>query len=228
MKYEWLLFDADGTLFDFEKAQEQALVNTFKHLRLNFKKHYYQSYHDINLVLWQRYERGEIRQHKIPYQRFHNFFEQNNILADAQKASELYLEYLSREHDLIDGAEDLIKKLAGDFKMVLITNGLKSVQRPRFLNAVITPYFEEIIISEEVGCAKPQPEIFDLTFERIDFPLKEKVVIIGDNPGSDILGGIQYGIDSCWYNPNDQKLQNGIVPTYEIKNYDELLEILKK
>lgn len=227
MKYSWLLFDADGTLFDFEKAQEQALRNTFKNLRINFRESYYQSYQEINTFLWKRYERAEIKQDRIPYQRFYNFFEENNILADAQKASELYLEYLGREHELLDGAEELIKKLATEYKLVLITNGLKSVQRPRFLSAVITPYFEEIIISEEVGFAKPQKEIFDITFERINNPPKEVVMIIGDNPGSDILGGIEYGIDSCWYNPSAEELYDGIIPTYEIRNYDELIELLE-
>lgn len=227
MKYNWLLFDADGTLFDFEKAQEQALKNTFRHLHINFRETYYQSYQEINTILWQRYERGEIQQNKIPYQRFYNFFEENNILADAQNASELYLEYLSREHELIDGAEELIKKLATDYKLVLITNGLKSVQRPRFLNAVITPYFEEIIISEEVGYAKPQKEIFDITFKRINNPPKDIVMIIGDNSGSDILGGNQYGIDTCWFNPLAGEMKDGIIPTYEIRNYDELIKILE-
>ena len=220
-KYDWLFFDADGTLFDFEKAQQQALENTFRHLRLNFKHSYHKSYHEININLWQRFERGEIAQSKIPGQRFHNFFEENNILADAAQASAVYLDYLSREHILIDGAENLIKNLAMEYSLILITNGLKNVQRPRFLNSVITPYFDEIIISEEVGAAKPDKRIFDITFQKIGKPQKDRVLIIGDNLGSDILGGKKYGIDTCWYNPTAQKLQDGIIPTYEITSYEE-------
>jgi 2-haloacid dehalogenase len=225
MKYTWLFFDADGTLFDFDLAQENALVKTFSFLKIPFDEAFQKIYYDINIAIWARFEKKEIAQHDIPIERFKIFFDAINVQTDSQKASELYLEYLSQGHHLLSGAEELIKNLHGTYKLLLITNGLKSVQRPRFAKASITKYFEEIIISQEVGSAKPHKEIFDIAFKKIGNPDKNTVLMIGDNLGSDVLGGQNYGIDTCWYNPKVNPSQKGIKPTYEIRELNELLSI---
>jgi len=228
MKYSWLFFDADGTLFDFDAAQENAIEMTFSGLKIPFNDSFHKIYYDINREIWARFERKEIEQKNLSVQRFGMFFDAINVQSNPQKASKLYLEYLSQGHQLLDGAEQLIKELHGKYKLLLITNGLKSVQRPRFSESSITPYFKEIIISEEVGSAKPHTEIFDITFDKIGNPEKESVLIIGDNLGSDILGGQNYGIDTCWYNPKNYESQDGINPTFEIKNFTNLTSILNK
>ncbi|KAA3617310.1 MAG: noncanonical pyrimidine nucleotidase, YjjG family [Calditrichaeota bacterium] len=226
MKYSWLFFDADGTLFNFDAAQDSAIEQTFSSLGIPFKNKYHRIYYDINKAIWAQFEKKEIEQNVIPVQRFNIFFEEINVQADANKASRLYLEFLSQSDQLIDGAESLIEKLSGEYKLLLITNGLKSVQRPRFSKSSITKYFDEIVISEEVGSAKPHKKIFDLTFDKIGNPNKKEVLIIGDNLGSDILGGQNYGIDTCWFNPENNVSQDGIIPTYEIKNLINLVSIL--
>ena len=171
-------------------------------------------------------EKKQISQSNLSVTRFEMFFEEIGLAADAAHASKLYLEFLAHGADLIDGAENLILSLKKLYKLVLITNGLKSVQRPRFAKAPIIKHFSEIIISEEVGYTKPHKEIFDITFQRMATPAKEKVLMIGDNPGSDILGGINYGIDTCWYNPTGLISPAGIIPTYEVKNFNELRTLL--
>jgi 2-haloacid dehalogenase len=101
------------------------------------------------------------------------------------------------------------------------------VQRPRFAASSIGGLFSETVISEEVGLAKPDPAIFDLAFERIGRPPKERVLMVGDNLGLDILGGANYGIDTCWYNPAGEPNGHGVEPRYEIRSLHKLLEIVE-
>ncbi|MEJ2545513.1 MAG: HAD-IA family hydrolase [Calditrichaceae bacterium] len=127
---------------------------------------------------------------------------------------------------MIDGAHELVEFLSDSTDLVLITNGLTIVQRPRIKNSGMETYFKEVIISEEVGSAKPDPKIFDITFQRLGYPAKDKVLIVGDSLTSDMAGGIGYGIDTCWFNANNKDGHNGVDYTYEIKELSELRQIL--
>jgi len=226
MKYSWLLFDADGTLFDFDKSQEKALERTFAEMNIEFKQEYHAVYTRVNKIMWEQREQGLLAVADLKTKRFEIFFKEIRISADSVNAGKNYLRFLSRESHLLDGAEKLIRELNQKYNMVLLTNGLTSVQKPRFQDSPITHYFKEIIISEEVGFSKPQKEIFDLTFSRIDNPPKDKVVIIGDNLGSDILGGVNYGIDTIWYNAAGNTNNKDIKPTKEVSNFNELRKLL--
>jgi len=120
----------------------------------------------------------------------------------------------------------VLSKLYGHTKIYLITNGLTVVQKPRIKNSVIGKYFDGVIISEEVGYAKPHKEIFDIAFNMMDNPEKNEVLIIGDSLTSDIAGGINYGIDTCWYNSFNNEVNDNIIPTYEIRELKELLDLI--
>jgi len=226
-KYSWLLFDADGTLFDFDKSQKKALESIFSELQLDFHEEYHIFYSRVNKAMWEKREQGLIGVQELKTNRFKNFFKEIKIKADFEKAGRDYLYFLSRESHLLSGAENLIHELARTYNLVLITNGLTTVQKPRFNVSPITRYFKEVIISEEVGFSKPDKAIFDLTFDRIKNPPKKEVVIIGDNLGSDILGGITYGIDTIWYNPSESDNTKNIIPTFEVNSFNQLSEILK-
>lgn len=82
--------------------------------------------------------------------------------------------------------------------------------------------FEQVIISEEVGCQKPHPGIFDYAFTNLAISNKSKVLMVGDSLTSDIQGGNKYGIDTCWFNPSRKTNTSGIQPTYEITSLMEL------
>lgn len=226
MKFKWLLFDADGTLFDFERAQEQALKKTFSELKIDFTEEYQDIYKKINKNVWEEKEQGLIDFKELKRKRFALLFSTINVKADPLHANAAYLRFLSQLSFLLDGAEELVRKASAKYKMVLLTNGLTSVQKPRFANSPITKYFKTIIISEEVGVSKPDNEIFDLCFERIQQPAKNEVLMIGDNLGSDILGGINYGIDTCWYNPTGLTNEAGLRSTYEVADFEGLKDIL--
>jgi 2-haloacid dehalogenase len=98
------------------------------------------------------------------------------------------------------------------------------VQRSRLEKSTINKYFSSIVISEEVGAAKPGKLIFNAAFEKMSHPLKKDVLIIGDSLSSDIKGGNDYGIDTCWFNPKQKPYESDIGTNYEIvKLYDVLM-----
>ena len=226
MKYKYLLFDLDGTLFDYDKAESTALENTFLQFGFSYNSKYLDTYREINHLIWQDFENGKIAQKELKTKRFNQLGKSLSLNLDSSTFSDIYLINLSKGIDLIDSADELLEKLINKAKLYLITNGLTIVQRPRIKNSTIGKYFNNVIISEEIGFAKPQKEIFDLTFELMGNPNKDEVLIIGDSLSSDISGGINYGIDTCWYNPKRNKSDNNIIPTYEIQELKELLKII--
>lgn len=227
MKYKLVLFDADGTLFDFEKASEEAIKKGFEKFEIGcWNSETMIIYRKINKQIWDEFELKLISASNLKAERFRRFFiEISAENVDPKEFSDYYLLSLSQSTDLIDGAEDLVKWCYGKFKIGIITNGLTLVQKPRFGNSILDKYFEHYIISEEIGFAKPHPEIFDYSFSKFDHTDKNSAIIIGDNLTSDIRGGNDYGIDTCWINQSGAS-KDTIVPTYEINDLAELKKIL--
>ncbi|MEN8194031.1 MAG: HAD hydrolase-like protein, partial [Bacteroidota bacterium] len=162
MKYELVLFDADGTLFDFEKASEEALKKAFHEFNIGqWTSETMRTYRKVNKQIWDEFELKIILADDLKTERFRRFFIALSVSGiDLKEFSEKYLLYLSQGGYLIDGAEELVKWCYGKFKLGIITNGLTSVQKPRFNNSTLNKYFEHYIISEEIGFAKPHAEIF--------------------------------------------------------------------
>ncbi len=228
MNYNLLIFDADGTLFDFDKTEKLALKNTFLKNNLGrFTSDKIFIYQKVNKQIWKEFEDGQISAEKLKVERFKRFLHEigkPNI--SPSQVSDGFLFYLSQNSDLLPGAENLLTELSMKFRLVLMTNGLTKVQKPRFANSSIAKYFELLIISEEIGLAKPNHEIFDYTFQKLNFTDKSKTLIIGDNLSSDIQGGINFGIDSCWFNSKKKENNSTILPTYQISKLYQLKKIL--
>lgn len=227
MKYELVLFDADGTLFDFDKASEEALKKALQLFNIDkWNAEIWTLYKKINKQIWDEFEQKQISAADLKQERFRRFFSAVSITGiDPKEFSDKYLLFLSQGTYLIDGAEDLVEWCYDKFKLGIITNGLTSVQKPRFNQSVLNKYFEHYIISEEIGFAKPHREIFDYSFEKLRHTDKNSAIIIGDNLTSDIKGGIDYGIDTCWFNTSGAS-KDSIIPTCEINNLAELKKIL--
>ena len=225
-RYHWLLFDADGTLFDYDRAEAAALTNTFHDFEFQYLPAYAGIYREINGQFWRDFELGLVDQISLRTGRFERLFNSVGLKADPELFSHLYLEHLSQGTYLIDGAEEILEVLQRDYSMAIITNGLKDVQRPRLARSTIGAYFDAIIISEEVGYAKPDAGIFDAAFQSIGQPSREEVLIIGDSLTSDIAGGIEYGIGTCWFNPSELERDPELAIRYEITHLEELLDIL--
>ncbi|WP_411169369.1 YjjG family noncanonical pyrimidine nucleotidase [Clostridium sp. MB05] len=229
MKYEIIIFDADETLFDFRKSEKYAFENTMLEFNMEYDEAYHlKIYSDINKIIWNEFEEGLISQEKLKTERFKRLSDKLNIHFDEIKFSESYLKHLSNASFLYDDSIPLIEILSEDYRLSIITNGLNDVQDNRIRKSIISNYFEDIIISEVVKVAKPDPKIFELALNNINHTDKSKVLMVGDSLTSDIQGGINFGIDTCWYNPNRIINKTGIKPTYEISNLMDLPKILKK
>lgn len=226
MKYKLILFDADGTLYDFTRAEREAFEKTLRQFGIHENLTYlHRKYEKINLAIWKEFEEKKITSTKLRLERFHRFFTQEKLSLDPEKISPIYQKYLSKGTHLLDGAEEIVKYFYSKCELALATNGLANVQNPRFAASRLIKYFQYIFISEEIGFPKPNKEYFEHIFEKL--PYKDSAIIIGDNLSSDIKGGNDFSIDTCWFNPEKRTNESGIVPTFEIKDLVELKRIIK-
>jgi len=126
---------------------------------------------------------------------------------------------------MLDGALEMLETLGKSCTFILITNGISTVQRSRLKAADIGKYFREIIISEEIGFKKPEKGFFDAAMKKSGYPPHNEVLVVGDSLSSDIKGGADYGLDTCWYNPDSNENPTGIIPSYEISSLNDLYKI---
>ena len=227
MKYKWLLFDADGTLFDYDQAEQSALQRTFEFARLHYEPTYREIYRRINHQLWLEFEQGIVSAESLRSKRFELLFAAIGIELDAQLFSDQYLRHLANASELMEGAFDIVQALREHYQLALITNGLKDVQRPRLARSALKDCFGAIVVSDEVGAAKPDPAIFEIAFTQMGNPARDQVLLIGDSLTSDIQGGNNYGIDTCWFNPAHAPRPANVTITYEIHHLGDLRILLE-
>lgn len=226
MRYPWILFDADGTLFDYDRAEATALREVWAAAGLLDTEDLLPTYRSINDALWRRFEAGEVTAGEIKDRRFRDLLRELAVDADPEALGREYRAALARQTHLLPGCEALLERLAERRRLAVITNGLAAVQRPRLRRSPIGRYFQALVISEEVGAAKPDPRIFAAAFRAMGDPPLSDVLVVGDNLAADVGGANAYGVDSCWVNPGGRSPDDGIVPTWEIRRLDELATLL--
>lgn len=226
-RYKWLIFDADGTLFDYDRAELTALNDTLGAHNLDFDSKVHRQFIEINTRLWKEFELGSISSEQLRVQRFQELATNVGFRVSAPEISEDYLRSLGDQCHLLPGAEQLVADLSRAFKLVLATNGIASVQRSRFFASPINVHFESLVISDEIGYAKPAPEYFERVFDEIGDPDKSQVLMVGDSLSSDIAGGIGFGIDTCWFNPDNRDNESSFEPTYQVSRLTKVSEIAR-
>ena len=223
----YVLFDVDDTLLDFGKAEAAAIRKTFERIGIPVTDELIRRYSEINAQQWSRFEKGEITREKLLTERFDILFSELGINVPSEMAQASYEYLLGIGHYFVDGAEELLEALKDKYELYIVSNGNASVQDRRLKSAGIIPYFKEIFISERVGFNKPSAEFFEACFERIPGFEKDKAVIVGDRLSSDILGGINAGVKTCWFNPRGDAPDPDIPADYEIKHLGELPALLE-
>ena len=226
MPYSWLIFDADGTLFDYDRAETAAFRRTFEQGGHPFHDEYSNVYREVNSQIWREFERGEISANDLRVERFARLFARLLLNIDAAGFSASYLYNLGQQADLIDGAAEIVETLSRRFQMIVLTNGLRDVQKARMAGCGLQSFFAAVVISDEVGVAKPDPRIFDIAFESMGNPPRDEVLMIGNGLSSDIRGAANYGIDACWFNPAGAARPDGLPIRFEIARLPDLLPLL--
>ena len=226
MPYTIALFDADNTLFDFTRAEHEALSLCLADRGLPPDDATVRLYSDINVGYWKMLERGEITRDALKVARFQSLFDELGCKDDAASIAIDYESALAKQMFLIDGAEELLASLRGRCKIYIITNGTATVQRPRLSQSPLTPYFDGCFISEEMGASKPDRAFFEQVAVSIPGFDPRKALVIGDSLTSDIQGGINMGWDTCWYNPFGLPAPKNMPITYVARNFETIHDIL--
>ncbi len=226
MKYKYILFDADGTLLDFERSEAEAVAEAMVMHGVEPTKENICLYSEINDGLWKMLERGEIEKSVLLYHRFELLLEALNVKADAKQMAKDYMNKLSEKGYLLDGAQKLCSELYGRAKMYIVTNGVEFIQRGRYAVCGIDKYFDGVFISDVIGYQKPSVKYFEHVAEHIEGFDKSSAVIVGDSLTSDMRGGLNYGIDTVWYNPKGKPAPVDMPLTYIANSFDEVKKFL--
>jgi 2-haloacid dehalogenase len=222
-KYNTVLFDADETLLDFKKAENEAIKAAFLEFNIPISEEIIKTYSEINSSLWKKLERKEIDKASLKTERFRELRERFGFPYDPSEMAKVYEKNLSEQAYVLDGAKEICEKLSKICRLYIVTNGIKAVQTNRFEKSGLKPYFADSFISEDVGFEKPDRRYFETVAARIPNFDIERTLIIGDSLSSDIAGGINFGIDTCWYNP---KGLFGEGMTYTVNDLAQIEEVI--
>ena len=227
-KYKYLLWDIDGTILNFEKAEKRAIRTLFEKFNLGeCTDEMLSHYIEINKKYWKLLECGEMEKERILVERFEEFFEKEGIRTDV--AAEFNKAYQLALGDTIafnDDALEIIKAQKKNYQIIIVTNGTAIAQKKKLERSGLDKIADNIFISEEVGYEKPSIHFFERVIAKAGIDDISQAVIIGDSLTSDIQGGANAGIDTCWYNPKEEVNDTNLKPTYIIKNLHELCEIV--
>jgi YjjG family noncanonical pyrimidine nucleotidase len=222
MHYATLLFDLDHTLLDADASEAASFDQTLRAAGVDEPSRYVARYAQINRALWAAVERNEITPDDVRVTRFARLVAAVGIDADPKSMADDYVAGMVANAELYPNARAVLETLSTHATLAIVTNGLGDVQRPRVEELGIAHYFDAVVISGEVATAKPGTAIYDLVFEQLGWPDKKKTLMIGDSLSSDIPGGINYGIATCWYNPTGKPRPPDIAIDHEITTLTQL------
>lgn len=222
MKYQWVLFDADETLFSFNSYL--GLKKMLARENIDFNLADYDAFQAINQPLWVQYQNKEITAEELQRIRFDELSQKTG--KDPIVLNKLLMEEMALVSQPLENVKIMLEALSRKVKMAIVTNGFELLQHKRLVNTNTLQFFDIVMTSEQAGVAKPDPRIFKAVFAQIGDVDLNRVLMVGDTLSSDIQGGINVGIDTCWYNPEGKVNELDIKPTYEIRSLLELIDII--
>lgn len=224
MNWDWIFFDADETLFTFDSFS--GLQRMFLDYSVTFTAEDFQDYQAVNKPLWVDYQNGTITSLQLQHQRFQSWADRLSVQPGDLNSA--FINAMAEICAPLPGAVSLLNALQGKCKMGIITNGFTALQQIRLERTGLRDHFDLIVISEQVGVAKPHPRIFDYALEQAGNPDRSRVLMVGDTAESDILGGMNAGLTTCWLNAHHRPQPEGITPTWTVASLSELEQRLCK
>lgn len=225
-QYYCVLFDLDNTLLDFDMAEQKALIQTLQDAGIETSHQNLECYREINESLWKQLEKGQIRRDKIAVERFVRFLKQSNLEGDGVAMSRSYHDNLALQGCTMPDALEVVRELSEVATLAVASNGFEKVQMSRLAASGLQGYMEASYISEKLGVDKPNRKFFDLALSDLGVEQRAHVLVVGDRLASDIKGGENAGIATCWYNPDGAPRTGDATPTYEISQLTELYKII--
>lgn len=204
MAFEVVLLDIDNTLFDFHESSFEALVRTFSAHGAAFDRADFARYSSINDELWEAFERGAVEKEAIFDQRFRRYFQERGLRLDPVAFNVQYLHELGFGTHLMPHAKELLQALYGRYKIYIVTNGDTATQQSRIALSGLGCYFDDVFISEQMGCKKPDAIYFDKVFAEIGEQYRKGSLLVGDSLSSDMQGGRNAGVATCFYGPPEK------------------------
>ena len=224
---EILFLDLDDTILDFKKAERIAISKTIREFGLEPTEEVLHRYHLINKWHWEQLELGKLTRPEVLQNRFGVLFEEFGVKADKVACAAAYEKNLSIGHWFLPQAEETVDYLSKHYRLFLTSNGTASVQKGRMTSANLYRFFEKVFVSQEIGHNKPSKEYFDGCIAQIPGFDPKKTMIVGDSLSSDIKGGINAGISTCWVNPTHAPGREDIQPDFEIEYLHQLPALLE-
>lgn len=224
MKWDWIFFDADETLFTFDAFS--GLQRMFLDYSVTFTAEDFQDYQAVNKPLWVDYQNGDITALQLQHQRFTHWGERLNV--HPGDLNDAFINAMAEICMPLPGVESLLNALKGKVKMGIITNGFTALQQRRLERTGLGDFFDLLVISEEVGVAKPDRRIFDYALQQTGLEDCSRVMMVGDTAESDIRGGINAGWATCWLNAHQRPQLEGIIPDWTVTSLAELEYLLCK
>lgn len=216
---DWVLFDADETLFRFDG--KRGLKMMFSRHGVELTEHDIAEYQTVNQPLWVAYQNGEIDAKTLQVTRFEAWSQKLGI--SAEQLNHDYMMAMADICEPLEGALSLMEALHGKVKLGIITNGFTALQDIRLKRTGFDKFFDLLVISEEVGIAKPDAGIFEYAKKQMQpTPENSRILMVGDNPHSDVLGGQNANFKTCWLNEHGKDIPQGIMPDLVVPSLGEL------
>ncbi|HHJ6032416.1 TPA: YjjG family noncanonical pyrimidine nucleotidase [Streptococcus pyogenes] len=227
MHYNFLFFDLDHTLLDFDAAEEVALTKLLEEYQVIDIKAYKGYYKPMNQNLWKQLEGGDISKADLVNSRFALLFAHFGVTVDGRQLAEGYQKHLKDQGQVYAGAKELLADLtAQGYNLYAATNGIATIQQGRLQASGLAPYFKAIFISEQSGSQKPKKAFYDWMTQQVSNYQPDQALMIGDSLSADVQGGINAGMDTLWYNPKHLLNNSPVHPTYEVSDYQALLNCI--
>ncbi len=221
-----ILIDLDNTLIDFNECARHSIINAFSELGFTYTDKVFETFITENVKIWKRLEKGEITKPQLRADRWNIILGKLGIDFDGTILEEMFENGVAKGAYAVEGAYELLDYLKDKYKLYIVSNGFRFVQESRLKIGNFEKYFCDVFVSEDVGIPKPAKEFFDYCFDKLGNPDKNDTILIGDSLSADIIGGINYGIDTIWFNKNNEPLPDRVNPTYTVNTLKKIQGIL--